>query len=118
MTERFGRGDFCSLSCARSHERDEASRRKSSEATKRSYASGKQKARYEARKAAYRESPTRCQICGKALPYERRSAKVCCLACQYELESRLAIARCAEQGTNLCGKGLRGYYKGYYCQSS
>ena len=25
---------------------------------------------------------------------------------------------CAKQGTNLCGKGLRGYYKGYYCQSS
>lgn len=25
---------------------------------------------------------------------------------------------CAKQGTNLCGKGKRGYYKGYYCQSS
>lgn len=25
---------------------------------------------------------------------------------------------CATQGTNLCGKGKRGYYKGYYCQSS
>lgn len=25
---------------------------------------------------------------------------------------------CAKQGTNLCGKGLRGYYKGFYCQSS
>lgn len=25
---------------------------------------------------------------------------------------------CAKQGTNLCGKGLRGYYKGIYCQSS
>lgn len=25
---------------------------------------------------------------------------------------------CARQGTNLCGKGKRGYYKGYYCQSS
>ena len=28
------------------------------------------------------------------------------------------LKRCAEQGTNLCGKGLRGHYKGYYCQSS
>ncbi len=28
------------------------------------------------------------------------------------------LALCAQQGTNLCGKGLRGYYKGYYCQSS
>ena len=85
---------------------------------KRSYASGKQKILYEARKAAYSENPTLCQICGKALPYKRRNAKVCCLACQYELESHLAIARCAEQKTNLCGKGLRGYYEGYYCQSS
>lgn len=25
---------------------------------------------------------------------------------------------CAKQGTNLCGKGKRGYYRGYYCQSS
>ena len=25
---------------------------------------------------------------------------------------------CAKQGTNLCGKGKRGYYKDYYCQSS
>lgn len=25
---------------------------------------------------------------------------------------------CKKQGTNLCGKGLRGYYKGFYCQSS
>ena len=25
---------------------------------------------------------------------------------------------CAKQGTNLCGKGKRGYYQGYYCQSS
>lgn len=28
------------------------------------------------------------------------------------------LALCAKQGTNLCGKGLRGYYKGFYCQSS
>ena len=28
------------------------------------------------------------------------------------------LDRCAKSGTNLCGKGLRGWYKGYYCQSS
>ena len=28
------------------------------------------------------------------------------------------LERCAKSGTNLCGKGLRGWYKGYYCQSS
>lgn len=31
---------------------------------------------------------------------------------------RQKLELCAKQGTNLCGKGKRGYYKGYYCQSS
>lgn len=32
--------------------------------------------------------------------------------------SEVMRKRCEEQGTNLCGRGKRGYYQGYYCQSS
>ena len=35
-----------------------------------------------------------------------------------EIIRKQKLELCAKQGTNLCGKGKRGYYKGYYCQSS
>ena len=43
--------------------------------------------------------------------------------CKHTEETKEKIRKqklelCAKQGTNLCGKGKRGYYKGYYCQSS
>lgn len=118
MTEKWGNGIFCSRNCANSHIHSEETKHKISTSLKQSHPGGTHKQRNENLKQEYYKTPSICQICGAKLPYDKRNNMVCCKKCQNVLQSQLAIKRCAEQGTNLCGKGLRGYYKGYYCQSS
>lgn len=59
-----------------------------------------------------------CEHCGKIMTEKYGSGRFCCRACQNKLTSNQKLELCTKQGTNLCGKGKRGYYKGYYCQSS
>ena len=113
MTEKFGSGRFCSKSCANSRQKTKSMRIKASN-TQKKIASTKK----ALSKKIYLENPSLCQVCGKPLDYEHRKRKVCSKHCQNELERVQKIQLCKEQGTNLCGKGKRGYYKGFYCQSS
>lgn len=118
MTEKWGKGIFCSRHCANSRVHSDESKHKISASLILNHPGGTRKQINGKLRQNYYENPSICQICGSKLPYDKRNNKVCCKKCQNALESQLAIKRCTEQGTNLCGKGLRGYYKGYYCQSS
>ena len=120
MEVKYGSGRFCSRFCANSKKFSSETKEKISLSLKKQYKlhSSKNYLRVERNKEAYNLNPSKCIICGTPLSYEKRNNLVCCKKCQNELESRKAIERCEEQGTNLCGKGKRGYYKGYYCQSS
>lgn len=118
MLEKWGNGVFCSPACAHSHKHSAESKQKIRESLIETYQKSDRKKRNDSRKLNYASNPNHCEICGKVLPYNKRKNKVCCKKCQNILEGSLARERCAKQGTNLCGKGLRGYYKGYYCQSS
>lgn len=113
MTEKYGSGRFCCRACANSHA--VTSSQKEIVGLKISDYHKKIK---DEKIAKYLTSPNRCQICGKQLDYEHRNNLVCGRACQNKLTSNQKLELCAKQGTNLCGKGKRGYYKGYYCQSS
>ncbi len=113
MTEKFGSGRFCCRSCANSHNQTTEQNQK-----RRVKVKINSEKRSELNKERYLENPKHCPVCGKVLPYEKRFRKVCCNNCHNELLREQKLALCATQGTNLCGKGLRGYYKGYYCQSS
>lgn len=120
MERKYGSGRFCSKFCANSRKHSSESKEKISSSLKQRYElhSNERRLKSEQKKSGYYLNPSRCVICGNPLNYEKRSNLVCCKKCQNELESIKAIERCEEQGTNLCGKGRRGYYKGYYCQSS
>lgn len=120
MKEKYGSGRFCSSFCAHSKKHSREQKEKISSSLKRHNKLHPRVSRLgsERKKEAYRLNPSKCVICGNLLSYEKRNNVVCCKKCQNELESIKAIERCKEQGTNLCGKGKRGYYKGYYCQSS
>lgn len=119
MVVKFGSGRFCSRSCANSREQKPENnlKRRLTLRNNEKRKAALTKKRLEARDTYY-QNPTHCAVCGKVLSYEYRHHQVCCRKCQNELSRRRTLKKCAEQGTNLCGKGRRGYYKGYYCQSS
>lgn len=122
MTEKFGVGRFCSRACANSHKHSKETKQKISSGVKNSNIYQDNLKAVNNRKieevSKYNNNPNRCIICGKVLDYEHRKNLTCCKACQNKITQQQKLELCAKQGTNLCGKGLRGYYKGFYCQSS
>lgn len=113
MTEKYGSGRFCCEACAHSHKPTTDQLQKIKEFN--SQMSIKKRIINESK---YYEHPNYCKVCGNVLSYDKRRRKVCCHECLIKLIQQQKLELCAKQGTNLCGKGIRGYYKGYYCQSS
>ena len=74
----------------------------------------------------YDKQPNVCVICGKPIPFNKRSRKTCSIVCQNENRIRLGkIWSQKTKGKNIVGgfrerssNGKRGWYKGYYCAST
>jgi len=122
MTEKFGSGRFCSRACANTRKLSAFTKHKISDKLKvvasGTAADNKQKA-IENREI-YKLSPKFCVICGKELPYERRSKKTCSEACKHMLLKNNTIAAIKLHGGNLnpTRNAKYGTYKGIECDSS
>ena len=114
MTEKFGSGRFCSRQCANSHKKTDESKLKVSKSIK-----CKTSVEQTQKLIEYKRNPSRCEICGKILPYEKRHRKSCSPECNRQLHSRRTKANPHPGGYRKgSGTGKHGYYKGYYCDSS
>ena len=116
MIEKFGNGRFCCRACANAHHISEEQKIKISKSLVNHYKSMTSKHLLAVEQ--YNRNPNRCSICGKILPWNKRNNITCCKECHNISNSRKMIDICSQRNESLCGKGKRGWYKGYYCQSS
>lgn len=121
MTERYGSGRFCCKSCASSHQHTSESRFRISQALK---ASTKKNGCYRKQSAMnnYYSDPHYCVICGKELPYEKRSRKTCSIECKLKLQSDIANRIVEMKGGNMNPRPNQncktGWYNGIHFDSS
>lgn len=71
----------------------------------------------------YNSSPKECPICGNPIPYEKRNCETCSTECSGILNGKhnheTQMIRHSSGGKREgSGRGKRGWYKGYYCDSS
>jgi len=111
-----GNRKFCSSSCSATHNnkergsRPEETRQKISQALKgRNVGSGERRKRFLKRKEEYKENPSKCQICGESLLYEKRTNETCSEDCYRELMRKKAV-----QNPNCGGSTGRSNGEWYY----
>ena len=143
MTKKFGSGRFCSMSCANSHQHSNETKEKISQFAKENplgFISDKYK-----RRIKYKDNelyldlkqraivkllniinyylingPSKCSICKTPLNYKQRNNRACSDDCRRIVYHNNAIKNniggyIRFSGTN---KQNKGYYKGYYCDST
>lgn len=86
MTEKFGSGRFCSVSCANSKKHSAETKRKISEGVKLHVNSNSMnkivgEAYHKRCVERYEKNPRYCKCCGNALPYSKRFNKTCSDVC-------------------------------------
>lgn len=89
MTTKYKSGRFCSEKCCHSRILSKESKKKTSFSVRKTMHSKEykeaNKARYKIivdyRKKEYFENPSRCTVCGKILPYDKRHYKTCSEQC-------------------------------------
>lgn len=78
MTNKYGSGRFCSQSCANSNKHSSETKKKIKNTIDTVVNSPTNRSiRYEKAKNTYLQSPVLCKVCGKVLPFELRSRKLC-----------------------------------------
>ena len=124
MTEKFGSGRFCSRACANARVHSEESKMKTSQTLK------NQCVKVESDKVythlvklenilKYNESPNYCAVCGNILDYLHRRNKTCSDSCKRVYLSELGKLNPNAGGLRSgAGTGKKGYYKGFYCDST
>ena len=120
----YGSGRFCSQSCSTRwvnlHKTPEQ---------KKKQGSVKLEKEYLIRKENYLKNPQHCSVCNIILPYEKRLNKTCSREChKLYMSSDTLLNKIKEgylkNGTSPggyrkgSGKGKKGFYKGYWCDSS
>ena len=130
MIEKFGSGRFCCKSCANSHQKTEESKKNISQimsnssnvALQRKEKQNRYAFELQQRQLIYDKVPSRCCICGNALPYKYRYRKTCSINCLNQLMSINTKKSVENHGGNLNAKGSGAYKRGYYhsikCDSS
>lgn len=132
---KYSTNRFCSRSCANKHEnRSEESRRKTSDSLKknknrrtlRNNPTEKQIEAYKNRKTSkkfkleseYLLDPNYCRVCGKVMPYEKRYRVCCSDICRKERSRQSALENEKFIFSTKSNRYKKGYYKGFWCDSS
>jgi hypothetical protein len=119
MTQYFGRGRFCSRSCANTRTHSEQTKQKikesvlSSEQFKKSNCENIER-RITANKLKYEQNPKLCNACGNVIPWEIKHRRTCSEQC---LKKVLSLNGGYKRGSGN-KKYMMGYYKGIWCNSS
>ncbi len=119
MTEYFGSGRFCSRACANAHKHSNKTKEKISLSISKNLKE-KNKIVKNLKEIEYYKNPNKCIICDNILSFDNRFNKTCCDLCKRKylsLNSKLHNLGGYKlfSGSN---KKNKGYYKGYYCDST
>ena len=117
MLEKFATGRFCSKSCANTRAHSDSTKKQISLSVSKSKLH-QNSTRVNKFYQSYIENPKLCKLCGNPLPYSKKYNIFCNAVCQAKFQSERMLKLCATMQKSLCGKGKRGWYKGYMCQSS
>ena len=114
MTEKFGSGRFCSRQCANSRERTDEIKNKIKESV--SLTSNE---KHKTFVDDYYKNPSHCKICNTILDYDHRRKKTCSEHCKRLLAS-MNLKNNPNAGGIRDGAGIgkKGWYKGYFCDST
>lgn len=101
MFVKFGSGDYCSSSCANSHQKSDATKRHLSSVAKDNAALLKAQKIDE-----YNLNPSKCVVCGNALPYNKRNNQTCSIECRGKLISVKSKHTRELQGKHIQGRHI------------
>ena len=112
----YGSGRFCSRKCANSRQHSDKTKKKIRETL---VLSSKYVDKRTLQIAEYEKQHKCCVVCGASIPYEKRDRVTCSNECANKLRSIRAYANPHPGGLRHgSGRGKKGTYNGFYCDSS
>jgi hypothetical protein len=118
FSEKYGSGRFCGSHCARSFstskDRDSINRKISMSLKSSVWGNNYFKKRSVEKRTLYDKEPILCDFCKHPLPFEKRDQKYCSLEC-FRKDPNSRNSGGYRKGS---GRGIGGFYKGFYCDST